>query len=882
MSIRSLEMNILRFLLVLVALTNCSDCDAHRSCPQLKSCTCLKTSHYKVNISCRDTKVNITDVCRICKTIKHVWRLDLSQNELKHIPASCFKDCFEMEELILASNKLSELEKPAFNGLLNLKRLYLDNNTLISDGEVYDPNLFVPLSNLQLLSIRWTVKMVSGTKMMSYLSNVANDSLAQLRSLYLDGLPGTKFGPNFLCFKNLRYISFSGETSYCNMNSLTKLTFENVPYTETLIISHCNISGVEAESFESLKEIRLLNISYNMALGFPSLRNVSYGLRFSRKLEVLDYSKVYKTFGITTQLNRCDVWFLQNTTLKEIRLNSNRLSAIEINALHVMPPTLEVVYLEDNQITFGPYVLQISCIPNLKRLELNRQESTHRVAAYNEEIYIQENRDDTSGGCPVDRGHLKPSCPLSKRTPLNWGKFKIPSSLKHISARNSNLRYQATNVRLRFKSNIESIDLSNNVIYSWTDPLILFYSLKHLNLSNNFCSNISGQFFLNCPNIIRLDASHNKIGPIVAKDEHGSIFQFLKSLRTLDISSNMIERLPENIFIYSGSLENLDLSFNQIENISFIFDHMRNLSTLLLRQNKITTLPVKLLKQMSDHSKLGRKNVTIDLSENSLDASDCDNVEFLSWLTTHQDVFTNIKSYTFHTSTQGKLSYPDFLKVFGHIQRDCNHKNYYGLIAAASCFIVISIAVILGSILYRYRWRLRYFYYMTKARYNGYIPVRNTDDNIEYRYDVFISYATENYQFVTGEMFNKLNATGLSMCLHQKDFLPGNPIAENIVQAIRNSRLTLIVLSPYFIESKWCIYEFNMARMESIYSREGENVVFVVMYENVDLTKLTLEMRDYLETESYLSFPRDEAEKGYFWQILTQRLRNPFNGNSLR
>ena len=871
-----------RYLILLPAFLQVCLAAAHWPCPEVQACTCSRITSYQIDVDCRGTKLNVSNTCRICKTIQHVWRLDLSENNIKDIPASCFEDCSKLEEMTLASNKLSQLKKQAFSGLISLKHLYLDQNTLLSDGKFYDQNLFEPLTRLELLSIRGNVK-VNATKQNTYLSNVGNNSLTHLRSLYLDGLPDTRFGSNFLSFTKLTSISFSGKPAYCNMGALTKFTFENVPYTEILNISHCNILRVDAETFESLKELRVLNISYNMALGFPSLRNVSFGLQNCRKMEVLDYSKVYKTFGLTTQINRCDMWFLQNTTLREIRLNSNRLSAFEVNALSLLPPTLEVGFLEDNKLTFGPFALQGGCVPNLTHIELNEQDSVHSIASYNDEIYIQENGDDTSGGCFVDRRNLSSSCRLSKHKPLEWWKFTIPISLRHLSARNSNFRYEKTDIplsHLRFRNVLESADLSNNVIYSWTDPFLHFYSLKHLNLSYNFCFNISGQFFLNCPNITSLDASHNKIGPVLAKDTHGSTFRFLKSLNTLDMSSNLIGHLPENTFIYSESLGHLDLSFNQIESINFKYQHMRNLSVLLLRQNKITTLPVKLLNQMSDTSKANHKNITVDLSGNILDASDCENLEFLLWLKTNPEFFTDVNSYEFYTGTNGPISYSAFLNSFSQIQHNCNHKTYSGLITIASLFIVISISVITGAIIYRYRWRLRYLYYMTKARYNGYIPVRETEVNRKYQYDLFVSYATDDYQFVTGEMYNTLNEAGLTICLHQKDFVPGNAIAENIVQAVRNSKLTLIVLSPAFVESKWCMYEFNMARMESIYSREEENMLFIVMYENVDLTMVTPEMRDCLETESYLAFPQDEAEQAYFWQILTQRLCNANTGNS--
>ena len=163
-----------------------------------------------------------------------------------------------------------------------------------------------------------------------------------------------------------------------------------------------------------------------MGLGFPTLRNVSYGLRDSMSIEVLDYSKVYKTFGLTTQLNRCDLWYLQNTTLKEIHLNSNRMASVELNALHLSPSTLETIFVEDNRITFGPSSFQVGCVTNLKRLELKRQQNGHAISNYNNEMEIIDNKIDSSGGCKVKRNALKPGCRLGKHKPLKMIDFFFP------------------------------------------------------------------------------------------------------------------------------------------------------------------------------------------------------------------------------------------------------------------------------------------------------------------------------------------------------------------------------------------------------------------------------------------------------------------------
>jgi protein toll len=47
------------------------------------------------------------------------------------------------------------------------------------------------------------------------------------------------------------------------------------------------------------------------------------------------------------------------------------------------------------------------------------------------------------------------------------------------------------------------------------------------------------------------------------------------------------------------------------------------------------------------------------------------------------------------------------------------------------------------------------------------------------------------------------------LCLHERDFKLGSIIANNIVECMRNSRTTLVVLSPHFVRSQVGIEHTN-------------------------------------------------------------------------
>ena len=836
------------------------------SCGDVTNCKCQNSQTYGTTVDCSGVRLNTTEVCSICSNISNVTPLDLSYNLLDQIPESCFQDCKELKTLSLKSTQLKRLTNKTFEGLANLLYLNLDNNALLKRGELSDPDFLSPLLKLQELHLQTNVYDIQETANHMYLSKIPTKTLDSLHTLYLDILPYAKFGMNFKNLTRLKRINFSCRPS-CTMVSLTNESFVNIASVTHLNLSYCNISTVENGTFACLRELTYLDLSYNMVLGFITLRNVSYDLQFT-KIEVLNYTKVYKTFGIQTWINKCDICFLANTTLKELHLNRNRISGFEIDALPYLPPELETIYLEHNQFTVGPYLAQVSCADKLKRLELSVQSaSSGLIKDYNAELYIQEKHVSTTDVCKLPPFPIKPNCKSYKDKLLSWHNVVLPTQLEVLNYRSSSFMLQFTSPLvspIKLTNSLRSIDISDNIMFNLSGYFLVCDKLEYVKMSDNFCSYVSEEFASSFRNVKILDAENNKLGQQLNGDTEGLTFKQLQKLTTLKLRNNLIDVLSEKAFNYSKNLEVLDLSLNGLNSIKFRFDHMRNLSQLYLQENKLSTLPVELLEHMTKYS----NNISIDLSKNPLTLS-CANLELIRWIKRHPKYFVNVESYSFLNDSGETIMFKDINTEL--LDRIC--RNYTVIIVFSVIFILTFISIAISGMVYRYRWRLRYMYYMIKAKRNGYTQIPDTDEDRQYQYDVFISYANENYQFVTGELFEKLEAAGLSLCLHQKDFLPGSYIAENILQAIRKSRMTVIILTNEFLQSKWCMYEFNMARMENIYSRGDENIIFVVKFGEFDITRASPELQACLESESYLSYPEDVDERPYFWQILMTSLK---------
>jgi hypothetical protein len=77
----------------------------------------------------------------------------------------------------------------------------------------------------------------------------------------------------------------------------------------------------------------------------------------------------------------------------------------------------------------------------------------------------------------------------------------------------------------------------------------------------------------------------------------------------------------------------------------------------------------------------------------------------------------------------------------------------------------------------------------------------------EYQYDVFISYSHNDHAWVHDELLPRLEGAGLRVCIDECDFEIGVPSLVNMERAVDNSRHTLAVLTPAWVESRWTEFE---------------------------------------------------------------------------
>ncbi|XP_063415142.1 uncharacterized protein LOC134697051 [Mytilus trossulus] len=187
-------------------------------------------------------------------------------------------------------------------------------------------------------------------------------------------------------------------------------------------------------------------------------------------------------------------------------------------------------------------------------------------------------------------------------------------------------------------------------------------------------------------------------------------------------------------------------------------------------------------------------------------------------------------------------------------------------VIVGSVIVVFFLFAIVGAILYC-MWRHRVLMIMKIV--HRFQPFEDGDDK---EFDAFVSYRSSeaDEEFVYKRLYPKLEKEmGFKLCLHYRDFVPGDTIANNIIWAINNSRRTIIVVSQQYIQSDFTRFEYQVAQTEML---KRKHKIIPVLLE--DINHLEHEMDENLkiiiESVTYIKWPGENNSKALdqFWKQL--------------
>ncbi|XP_071382268.1 toll-like receptor 2 [Centroberyx affinis] len=218
-------------------------------------------------------------------------------------------------------------------------------------------------------------------------------------------------------------------------------------------------------------------------------------------------------------------------------------------------------------------------------------------------------------------------------------------------------------------------------------------------------------------------------------------------------------------------------------------------------------------------------------------------------------------------------------------------------------FVSVScgLALLTGILLIVLLWRLHAFWYLKmtwawlRAKRSAASRRRRRlgdggDAEPLLRYDAFVSYSERDASWVeeflvpeledqrenNGDAANTQDPRPLSLCLHKRDFLPGQWIVDNIMSAMERSRRTVFILSENFVRSDWCRYELDFSHFRLFDGMADGDAAILILLEPLakdDIPKRFCKLRKLMSSTTYLEWPQEEERRAEFWKNLRYALR---------
>ncbi|KAM9851367.1 toll-like receptor 8 [Aulostomus maculatus] len=434
------------------------------------------------------------------------------------------------------------------------------------------------------------------------------------------------------------------------------------------------------------------------------------------------------------------------------------------------------------------------------------------------------------------------------------------------------------------------LNMSHNSISTLTTKKMESQSLKELKFENNNLGNLwRDEFdsyiniFTNLRNLTILDISYNNIISIP-----GKVYESLpRNLITLRVTHNSLTGFKWDALSVFDQLQILDLSFNSLSDVTgiktnathmltfldlshnYIFHlddgflkGMQSLKTLSLSYNRLT-----IINQSTFQFKPENHIQTLFLWSNPFQCT-CDSFDFILWIE-NSDV--NIPRLTTDVTCEARPNQKPQALIDFDINQCVNDSQAFLIYFFTSSFIVVFMFV--TTVAHLFYWDASYVLHYLKAKLKGYSSLNSSDCF----YDVFVTYDTRDPQVSEWVMKNlrlKLEEEGEKnhpLCLEDRDWTPGVPLLDNLIQSIQYSRKTLFVLTQGYVKTG--VFKLAMCLAHQRLLDENVDVIVLVMLEPVLQHSHFLRLRRRLCGESIVEWPKTAAAEPWFWQNLRNVIR---------
>ncbi|NXL96134.1 TLR6 protein, partial [Alectura lathami] len=351
--------------------------------------------------------------------------------------------------------------------------------------------------------------------------------------------------------------------------------------------------------------------------------------------------------------------------------------------------------------------------------------------------------------------------------------------------------------------------------------------------------------------------------------------QWAESLAELDLSSN---QLTESVFeCLPVNVNKLNLQNNQIASVPGGVAELKSLKELNLASNRLADLPgcggftgLEILNT--------EKNLILAPSADFFES--CQSVRELRAGRNPFKCSCELRDFMrLERQSGGKLAgwpeayvceYPEDLrgtqlKDFHLTELACNTAL---LLVTALLLTLVLVAVVAFLCIYLdVPWYVRMLWQWTQTKRRAWRDSPEEQESV-LQFHAFISYSERDSLWVKNELIPNLEKGEgcIQLCQHERNFIPGKSIVENIINCIEKSYKSIFVLSPNFVQSEWCHYELYFAH-HKLFS-ESSNSLILILLEPIPPYVIPAryhKLKALMAKRTYLEWPKERSKHALFW-----------------
>nr|KAG5695318.1 hypothetical protein BaRGS_006542 [Batillaria attramentaria] len=378
-----------------------------------------------------------------------------------------------------------------------------------------------------------------------------------------------------------------------------------------------------------------------------------------------------------------------------------------------------------------------------------------------------------------------------------------------------------TNTTLRAFKNSSLEGLFLNPTHLCLGTPVGFTALETLDMSGNYCYNVSDSIFDHVPTLRNLRLSDFHINRDYFRAYAWRLFKNLKLLQTLDLSYNNLIHVDPYMLRAQRHLKELNMAGNRLQSMSVDLEPHEDLELLDLSHNMLPTL-LPHERQVLD-SLAATHDVTLLLRDNPLLCA-CANLDFVRWLWATSVQLdgdgSSARNYTCVTDTGEVSDTHTVMMQYDFHWRRCVGQQVLGAVTAA--FLLQMLALVIVYVVSRSWTHLRYVWKVMKRLR---LPRRE-----HFRRDAYVGYADADVEFACLTLPTCLEERhGVRLLLREREELPGSVRAESIVEHIDDSWKVLLLVTRDFAMDEWaCGFTVQQAQ-RSITDTMPDRVIVVFM-----------------------------------------------------